>query len=138
MNPSRVQLANDGKSFWSNGVWVSSTSADGTSRWDGHGWVPQQRTFFQNVPDETTDIDDRSMASSSSPATIKSFPTPASYADRHVAVGSGWLGMKNAPGGGVAPDPDSGYPIHRIGSAAKVPPDHLLEIADDAQTVCCH
>jgi hypothetical protein len=111
------QLAVDGRSFWSNGEWVSSTSADGLSRWDGHQWVPQQRTFFQNVPDDPTGIDDRSLAKGSTPAAVKSFSTPTLYEDRHVAVGTRWLGMRTAPAGGWHL-----IPTRDIQSVAIVPP----------------
>jgi hypothetical protein len=97
--PAEGQLSDDGRSFWSNGVWASSVSADGESRWDGHGWVPHQRTFFQDVPDEQN-LDDRSMAKGSVPRTVKSLPAPTSYEDHHVAVGSGWVAMRAAPAGG--------------------------------------
>jgi len=98
--PAEGQLADDGRSFWSNAEWVPSTSSDETTRWDGHQWAPQPRTFFQNIPDDANDIDNRALAKGTTPTAVKGFPTPPLFEDRHIAVGSGWLGMRTAPAGG--------------------------------------
>ena len=76
-DPVEGQLAVDGRSFWTNGQWASSISPDGTSAWDGHHWVQHPRNFFQNVADDATGIDNRSMAKGVVPATVKDLPRPA-------------------------------------------------------------
>jgi hypothetical protein len=98
-DPVEGQLATDGRSFWSNGGWVPATSADGTSKWDGSQWVTQPRAFFQNIPDEATDIDNRFMAKGSTPPGVKAPPTPTLFRDRHIAVGPDSLGVRTTLAG---------------------------------------
>lgn len=102
-DPAEGQVSTDGRSFWSGGSWAPAVSPDGLHRWNGRAWVPNPGQSFPSFPKSfspANDIDDRSMVSGNAPERANSFPSDATYLDRHVAIGHGWIAFRSGLVGG--------------------------------------